>query len=65
MFTALNSGKILCGCFGMYPTFVAGILNRAKGIHFFVLCNEDFNYEDYIEKCIGGKECSVCYKSDS
>jgi len=28
-----------------------------------VLCNEELNYEKYIEKCIGDKECSVCYKS--
>jgi hypothetical protein len=31
---------------------VAGILNTAKRIHFFVLCNEELNCEDYIEKCI-------------
>ena len=59
MITALNNNKILCGCFGMYPRFVAGILNTAKRIHFFVLCNEELNYEDYIENCISDKECSV------
>ena len=47
----------------MYPSLVAGILNTAKRIHFFVLCNE-LNYEDYIEKCVGDKECTVSYKSD-
>ena len=25
--TALNSNKVLCGCFGLYPSYVAGILN--------------------------------------
>jgi len=63
MFTAMNNDKILCGCFGMYPSFVAGILNSARRIQFVVLCNEELNYENHIEKCIGGKECSVCYKS--
>ena len=59
MITALNNNKILCGCFGIYPSFVAGTLNTAKRIHFFVLCNEELNYEDYIENCISDKECSV------
>jgi len=63
--TALNNNKILCGCFRMYPSFVARILSTAKRIHFFVFCNEELNYEDYIEKCIGDKECNVSYKSDS
>jgi hypothetical protein len=49
----------------MYPRFVAGIPNTAKLVYFCVLCNEELNYEDYIEKCIGDKECSVSYKSDS
>ena len=44
MFTALNSNKILCGCFGLYPSFVAGILNTAKRTNFFVLCNGELNY---------------------
>jgi hypothetical protein len=30
-----------------------------------MLCNEKVNYEDYIEKCIGDKECSVCYLSET
>ena len=28
--TTLNNDKIFCGCFGMYPSFVAGILNTAN-----------------------------------
>jgi len=63
MVTAMDNDKILCGCFGKYPTFVAGILNSARRMHFFVLCNEELNYENYIEKCIGDKDCNVCYKS--
>ena len=63
MVTAMNNDKELCGCFGHYPSFVAGIINSVKWIHYFVLCNEQLNYENYIEKCIGDKECSVCHKS--
>ena len=61
MVTALNNVKTLCGYFGIYPSFVAGILNSARRIDFFLLCNENLYYENYIEKCIGDKECSVCY----
>ena len=55
MNTALNNDKILCGCFGIYPSSVAGILNTTKLFYFFVLCNEELNYEDYIEKYTGDK----------
>jgi len=40
----------------MYPSLATVILNTAKRIHFFVLCNEELNYVDYIEKFIGDKE---------
>jgi len=60
---AMNNDKTLCGCFGMYPRFVAVILNSARPINFFVLCNEELKYENYIEKCTGDKECSGFYKS--
>jgi len=46
----------------MYPSFIAGILNSARRTNFFVLCNEELNYENCIEKCIGDKKYSVCYK---
>jgi len=55
--------KILFGCFAMYPSFVAGILNKAERIQFFVLCIENLNYEYYNGKFIGDKECSVSYKA--
>ena len=41
MVTAVDNDKTLCGCFGMNPSFVAGILNSARRTHFFVLCNEE------------------------
>ena len=31
--TTMNSDKV-CGCFGLYPSYVAGILNSVKEIHF-------------------------------
>ena len=47
------------------PEFSSWVSQYSKTNSFFVLCNEEYNYEDYIEKCIGDKECSVSYKSDS
>jgi len=56
----MNNDKVLCDSFGLYPSYVAGILNSVKEIHFFVLCNKN-KFQDYIEKCIAGKEFSVIY----
>jgi len=39
VFIAIKSDKTLSGRFGIYPRFVAGILNSARRINFFVLCN--------------------------
>jgi len=47
--TTMNSDKLMCGSFGLYPSYVAGILNSVKEIHFYVLCSEKLNYADYIE----------------
>jgi hypothetical protein len=47
--TAVNSDKVLCGSFCLYPSYVAGILNSVKQIHFYVLCSEKLNYADYVE----------------
>ena len=57
----VNSDKVSCGSFSLYPSYAAGILNCVKQIHFHVLCCEKLNYADYIEKCISGKECSVTF----
>ena len=35
--TTLNSAKVLCGCFGLYPRYVAGILKSVTEIHSYVL----------------------------
>jgi hypothetical protein len=45
------------------PEFCSGDSKFSKTNPFFVLCNEELNYENYIEKCIGDKECSVSYTS--
>jgi hypothetical protein len=58
----MKSDKVLCGSFVLYPCYGAGVLNSVKEIHFYVLCGEELNYVDYIEKCIAGKEHSVTYK---
>jgi hypothetical protein len=54
--TTMNGNKVLCGSFGVYPSYVAGILNSVKRIHFFVLHSEKLNYADYVKKCIVSKE---------
>ena len=38
---------------------MASILNSAKEFHFYVMCREELNYADYIEKYIAGKECTL------
>jgi hypothetical protein len=48
----INSDKILCGSFGLYPSYAAGVLNSAEKIHFYVLCYEQLNYEDYIKNIL-------------
>jgi hypothetical protein len=49
---AMNSNKVLCGYFVLYPNFLDGVLNAAEEINFYVLCNEELKYSDNIEKCI-------------
>ena len=63
--TAISNDKAICVCFGLYPSFVTGVLNSEKQIHLYVLCSEKLNYEYYIKKCISNRICCVSYKSDS
>jgi hypothetical protein len=56
---AMNGNKVLCGSFGLYPSFVAGILNSVKAMNFYILFNEDLFYAYYIEKCISGKRSTI------
>jgi hypothetical protein len=46
---AMNSDTALCGCFGVYPSYVAGHSNSVKSIDFYVVCTEKPNYGHYIQ----------------
>jgi hypothetical protein len=56
--TILNSDNVIYATFGLYPSYVAGILNTAKQIDVYVLYNKQINYTKYIQKYILGKECT-------
>ena len=61
--TAVNSDTILYGSFGLYPSYVAGILNSVKEIHFYVLCSEKINFADYVKNVFSVKiALQVSYK---
>jgi len=40
IFTTINSDSVPCGSNGLYPSYVAGILNSVKEINFCVLCDK-------------------------
>ena len=63
IFTTMNRDNMLCGSFGLYPSYAACILNSVKEIHFYILWNKRINYAYYIQKCIAEKECSLTYKT--
>ena len=65
MVTAITNDKAICRCFGLYPSFVAGILNSTKVVHFYDVFSVKLNYEYYIKKCIGNRECNISYKCES
>jgi len=46
--TTVNSDKVLCGSFVLYPSYSADILNSVEEIHFYVLCIEKFNHASYV-----------------
>ena len=41
--SALNSDNVLCDSFGLYPSYVSGILNSVNETHSNVLCNRRIN----------------------
>jgi hypothetical protein len=51
----INSEKFLCGCFELFPSYVAGVLYSVKDISFCVLCNKKLNDADCIKQCISEK----------
>ena len=38
--TTMNSDKVLCGSFDLYPSYAADILNSVREIHIYVLSCE-------------------------
>jgi len=42
--TTMNNDNVLCGSFGLHPSYATGILNFVKEIHFYLLCSEKLNY---------------------
>jgi len=58
---SVNCDKMLCGSFGLYPSYAHGILNCVNEINFYVLWSEKLNYADYVENVLQVKY-SVTYK---
>jgi hypothetical protein len=54
--TVINNDKALCGVFGLYPSYVTGILSKVEEINFYILSNNKLKYLDSIEKCISVKK---------
>jgi hypothetical protein len=64
--TTMNSDNMLCGCFGLFPSYVALIPNSIKEINFYVVCNKrSLRCASYLEKCVAGKECTFKLRSDN
>jgi hypothetical protein len=55
----MNSDTVLCGIFGLYPSYTAGILNSVKCIKFYVVCTENPNYGHYIKQCVNRKNYNI------
>ena len=63
--TTMNSDNMLCGCLGLFPSYVALILNSVKQIVFYVLCKKRLRCASYLEKCVAGKECTFKLSTDN
>jgi len=64
--TTMNSDHMLCGCFGLYPSYVPGILNSVEEFNFYVLCNiRRLRCASYLEKCVAGKRCTFKLQTDN
>ena len=48
---------MISAVFGLYPSYVAGILKHAVEINFYVLSNEYLTYADYSEKVTSSERC--------
>jgi hypothetical protein len=55
----MNSNNVLCASFGLFPSYVAGILNSVKEINFYALCKKRIlRCASYLEKYIAGIYCT-------
>jgi hypothetical protein len=61
---AMNNDKIRSCVFGLFPPYVAGILNSVSNINSYVLYSEKLNYLDYIKQCKAEKECTISRGGD-
>ena len=57
-----NNDKVLCGSFGFYPSYLAGILPSVEEIHFYWPCSKRCNYTQYIGRCIDCKESTITFR---
>jgi hypothetical protein len=61
----MNNDYMICECFGLFPSYVAGILNSVEEINFYVLCNKRrLRCASYVEKYVAGKECTFKLRTD-
>ena len=64
--TIMNSNNMLCRCFELFPSYVAGILNSVKEINLYVLCNKRrLQCASYLEKCVAGQGCTFKLRTDN
>ena len=56
--------QFLCGCFGLYPSYVSGTLKSVEEINLYVLCSSKkrLRYDKCLEKCIAGNKYNVSYE---
>ena len=51
---AMNSDRVLCGAFGLYPGYVAGILKHVAEVHFDVLTSKLVVYKQSVSLIYAG-----------
>ena len=55
----MKSDRGLCGFFGLYLSYVAGVLKHVEEITFYVLWNDELTYSEYIQKAISSEQCTI------
>jgi hypothetical protein len=59
--TTINSDKVRCATFGLYPSYVAGILTSVKETNFYLLCYEHINFANYVKNIWQEKNALLSY----